>query len=497
MLRNIMQRLMSVAVMLSLALLASCTMVVFEGDPVETFDGVEQLTQNRMSKISFDIQWPAGIADEEKPSYITVVMNRIQNTTVHYVYYLDNEGNILESFDVPETPENPEEDGEGTEGSEGTETPGDADGSDDAGDTEGSEDQEDEGTGNGAEAKSEGTEGTGSEGGEGAEDGEGSDEGAEDGGSEGTENGGEGEEGIEEDDDSWMDDPSVVHNGYYSIAAIAVTDYKDFIVPAIQEFEDSLEYKMRDVYVTVPRLSKEERLENNYIDFNPVYPYIRNTGQFYYVRPSNDSHTMVSSNQGHDNTITLKPQLLTRKVHFTVNVNLEEDVKIDRFIGTISGVPQEAQLMTGNVKDRNTGKVPFEMASEDGRIYKGTVNVFGLFSSDDSSLIVGPGVLTVTVQASFEEDGILHSRIFHASINIKEEIDKADIMMQTEDKASYRFSDTENVDADGNPLHIREYDIVVGQKLSVTKEMVLTGTDQGFEEWVENDNSGEGLNPEI
>lgn len=513
MLRNIMQRLMSVAVMLSLALLASCTMVVFEGDPVETFDGVEQLTQNRMSKISFDIQWPAGIADEEKPSYITVVMNRIQNTTVHYVYYLDNEGNILESFDVPETPENPEEDGEGTE------TPGDADGSDDAGeaggdgetgesegdgdagDTEGSddaggsEDQGGEGAGNGAEAKSEGSEGAGEDGDEGAEDGEGSDEGAEDGGSEGTENGGEG--GIEEDDDSWMDDPSVVHNGYYSIAAIAVTDYKDFIVPAIQEFEDSLEYKMRDVYVTVPRLSKEERLENNYIDFNPVYPYIRNTGQFYYVRPSSDSHTMISSNQGHDNTITLKPQLLTRKVHFTVNVNLEEGVKIDRFIGTISGVPQEAQLMTGNVSDRNTGKVPFEMASEDGRTYKGAVNVFGLFSSDDSSLIVGPGVLTVTVHAGFEEEGILHSRIFHASINIKEEIDKADIMMQTEDKASYRFSDTENVDADGNPVHIREFDIVVGQKLSVTKEMVLTGSDQGFEEWVENDNSGEGLNPEI
>lgn len=577
--RNIFAWVMSVAAVLSLSLLASCTMVVFEGDPVETFDGIEKLTKNRMSKISFAIYWPDSVAEEEVPDYLTVVMNRIQNTTVHYVYYLDSDGNILESFDVPEIPENPEipegpenpeggepgngtgegdgigenegEGGEGTEGEGGTDDNEGTDGEEpglgepetgegtDGGESGEPEQQAEgdesgtEGDGNGDNDGTEGEDpGAGEDGTDGENPGEGEDPGAGDNDGTDGENPGEGEvpgtgEGQDdtegevpgtedEDDEEWLNDPSVVHNGYYSIAAIAVTDHRDFIVPAIQEFEDSLEFKMRDVYVTVPQLTKEERREKNLIDFNPVYPYIRNTGPFYYVRPSNDSHIMVAT--GSDNVITLKPQLLTRRINLRCSLECEDGVVVERFAGTISGVPQRVQLMTGNVSDKDTGKIPFEFSLIEGsdytasvhltvpadttivvtgNKYNGQVNAFGLFPSENPSLMVGPGILTVTVQASVLENGVLHSRRRDYNISLKNEIEKADIMMQTEDKSAYRFTDTENADENGKPINIREYDVIYEKAITITKEWVINGVEQGFENWQDNDNSGDGLNPEV
>ena len=505
--KNILAMVLSVAAMLSLAMLASCTMVEFEGDPVETFDGIEKLNQNRMSKISFAIQWPSNIPDSEKPEYLTVVMNRIQNTAAHYVYYLDAEGNIMESFDAPtppESPETPEEpeipndtdsdspaDGSESDGENGDES---GDGEDTSG--EGAEDGatdgeagEDSGAGDGENdgaAGDESNEGTNEGAGEGADDGDGNDEGEDRGDSEEDDGTGEGEE---------VQSPDMIHNGYYSIAAVGVTDYQDFIVPDIQKFEESLEVKMRDVYVTVPQISKEERLEKNYIDFNPVYPYIRQTGPFYYVRPSAESHAMVAT--GKENTIQLNPQLLTRKIRFKVTVNLEEGVTINRFVGTISGVPQQVHLMTGNVSENNTGKMPFEMTSTDGKTYEGYVNAFGLFPSENTELIVGPGILTVTLHATAEKDGVIHSRIFYASLNIKNEIDAAEIMRQTEDKTAYRFSDMADSDEGVLSAKIKDYDIIVQQNLAVTRDKILYGTDQGFEEWMPNDSTDDGLNPEV
>ena len=265
--KNILAMVLSVAAMLSLAMLASCTMVEFEGDPVETFDGIEKLNQNRMSKISFAIQWPSNIPDSEKPEYLTVVMNRIQNTAVHYVYYLDAEGNILESFDAPTLPESPETP-EVPETPQEPETPENPDNIEPDTPADGSEDGSEN-----SDTPSEGSESDG-------------------------ENGGDSEEDDGTGEEEEVQSPDMIHNGYYSIAAVGVTDYQDFIVPDIQKFEESLEVKMRDVYVTVPQISKEERLEKNYIDFNPVYPYIRQTGPFYYVRPSAESHAMVAPLQG-------------------------------------------------------------------------------------------------------------------------------------------------------------------------------------------------------
>ena len=122
--------------------------------------------------------------------------------------------------------------------------------------------------------------------------------------------------------------------------------------------------------MTVPEISSEEKAENRYINFNPIYPYIKYGNPFYYVRPAMDSNTLVSSKES-DNVINLYPRLLTRKIYISIPINVEEEVIVDRFTGVISGVPQQAQLMTGYVSDQGLGKMPFEMSLVSDNVYRG------------------------------------------------------------------------------------------------------------------------------
>lgn len=306
-----------------------------------------------------------------------------------------------------------------------------------------------------------------------------------------------------EEESEIEDGLSSVLKGFYSIAAVAVSEYEDYIVPDILDFKDSLETSMRDVYVTIPQLTREEKAEQQYVDYNSMYPYIRHVSPFYYVRPSQKTHTEVWSDTGDVVDVTLRPQPLTRKISIGLTLDVEEGVSIDRLVGVISGVPSKVQLMTGYVSEEHTSKMPFEMTSKDGRYYEGSINAFGLFPPQADSLIVGPGILTVILHASVEDQGVLHKRVRHSSVSLKTEIDAAEIMSLTEDRSAYRFSDTVNTDGEGNQLEVKDYNIKVeGYKMVVTKEKVIAGPDQGFEVWKPIDGNDDmevnpGLHPEV
>lgn len=449
---NIFAGMMTVAAMLLLASLASCTMVEFSGTPIDKFDDVEDVKKSHTAEVCFAVEWPKTMSNEDVPLYVTVVMNRIQSSAAHYVYHLDSAGNLLESVDIPE--DYPEEEIPSED-----ETPED--------------DTPDENVEPQAEDVPDGE----------------------------TPGEGESEEPEEEPEEEY--NPSAVLKGFYSIAAVAVSDFEDYIVPDVVDFKDSLDASMRDVYVTIPQLTREEKAEQQYIDYNSLYPYIRYVSPFYYVRPSQKTHTEVWSDTDDEVLVKLKPQPLTRKISIGVNLDVEEGVTIDRLVGVISGVPSQVQLMTGYVDDERTSKMPFEMTSTDGKYYEGHVNAFGLFPPQADSLIVGPGILTVILHASVEENGVLHKRVRHSSVSLKKEIDAAEIMTLTEDRSAYRFSDTVNTDGEGNQLEVKEYNIKVqGYKMVVTREKIIAGPDQGFEVWKpigdnEDPEVNPGLHPEV
>ena len=183
---------------------------------------------------------------------------------------------------------------------------------------------------------------------------------------------------------------------------------------------------------------------------------------------------------------------------------VEEGVKIDRLVGAFSGIPSEVQLMTGYVSEKYTSKVPFEFTSEDGKNFEGTLHIFGLFPPANESQIAGPGILTLSIQASAEEDGTKHSTIFYNNVNMKKEIEAAEIMILTEDRSAYRFSDTENTDAQGAYLEIKDFNLKVSDSNvdKITRYMVVSGKGQGFNKWKpvegnEDKDENPGLTPEV
>lgn len=400
---------MAVSVLMLPALLTSCTGVAFS-EFVPDLESTE-MDDASMSAISFNVDWhPLGLDDDEVPEDMIVLMSRLQNVTLHYVWHIDSSGAIIQSLEKRSDDEPSDESGEG-------------DVSDEVGDGD-----------------------------------------------------------VEEEED----DAVRIYNGLYSVMAVASSNPDDFFVTNLDRFQDSLALRMRDMYVGIPEISKEEKQEQMYTDYNPLYPFIRSVEPMYFVRSEEETHHRVSSLS--DNVITLSPMPMTRKITFSITADAEPGVSIDRMVGIISGVPASAQFMSGYVSRQNLCKMPFEMTKVPGSDdeYSGCANVFGLFPSDSPELITGSGILNLILHASVEQDGAVVRRMFHASINLMETITAADVMVKADDKIHYVLNGMQD-------LTFR-----IADKLVVTKEKILTGSEQGFEVWQENDTDDDpGLNRDI
>lgn len=407
---------LAAAVMLLSALAVSCTQVDFS-EELPDMESAEQ-DESAKSEISFEVDWRSlGLTDAQMPDDMLVLMSRLQNVTLHYVWHISRYGTIFlpgeeppgdDSFTEGEIPVPPVEGASANDGEEETESP-------------------------------------------------------------------------EEDDD----DAAKVYNGLYSIMAVASVDSEDYVVPNLDRFPDSLALRMRDMYVEIPQISDEEKKEQVYMDFNPFYPFIRSVNPLYFVRSEEETHQQISSLE--DNVIRLLPMAMTRNITFTIDAEIEDGVTVDRMVGIISGVPASAQMMSGYVDRENLCKMPFEMTrTSSGSLYSGSVNVFGLFPSDSPDLITGAGVFNLILHASVQEGGSIRKRVFHASINLMETITAADVMVQADDMIHYMLNGRDD-------LTLR-----IADKLEVTREKILTGSDQGFEIWQENNTDDDpGLNPEI
>ncbi len=437
---NILMLVVATAMLLPAAFV-SCAKVEFS-DGVQSVKGKEM---SRTSVISFDVDWSAyGFESGSHPDCLTVVLNRIQNATLHYVYDIDSEGNLIErpAAETPETPETPEI-------PENSETP------DAPAQTLAEEPETD------VPADLPSTD--------------------------------EPEADVEDEETEEQANPFEIYNGLYSMMAVAAHDARDYVIPDIEVFPDSIAYRMRDLVVRVPEMPESERIAFKLLDINPLYPTIRWVNPLYHVKSTSGTHKLISSAEGNDNVVHLVPEQMTRNITFSVDIYVEEGVKVDHILGVISGVPSDAQFISGQVSDKNTSKMPFIMAQENtelqsGRLtFKGDVNVFGLFPSADISFRTGLGILNVIVYASAKDEaGNTYTRMFHDSINMKEQIEEAEIMLQTEDRTGYRLSGTSPVRLDSKT------------NWALTLKKLLSGSGQGFEIWKENDTEDEeGLNPEI
>ena len=403
----------------------------------------------------------------EIPNTMTVVMSRILHT-VHYVYWLDQDGNIIEKPDSGETGsgdetaneegensggENSEGEVKGTDGSEGS---GGNDGTDGSGGADGSE-------GSGDNGGADGSEGTG-----------GTD------GSEGSGDNGEAEDPGQEPE---PENPNIckIDNGEYYIMAIAhgSADYR-YSFNGLDGFENSPQMRMTEISATIPNLTKEEITEGNLLDFNPTCPFIHKADPLYFSVEKPEIRLYPESGLTYQ-TIVLRPGKKTIELTFKIALSYSDDIEIESLTGVISGVPRTIQMMSGIISledKKSTGKVAMEMVETEtgSHQFVGHVSALGLFPADDANFISGPGIFQVFVKASVMDGEKKVSRLLHAGLNIQSLIKDAHIMLQVDEdeKSGYRCAKN-------------EAEINIPAKLAITRDLILSTSGEGLVEWKDNE----------
>lgn len=384
-----------ISVMSLMTALPGCTFV--------SLDGSEDMPES--VSVNFELNWPGGISEEDKPEKLCVAMSRIINT-VHYVWQVDAAGNIIDAS----VPDGGEESGDGAvEGDGAAVAPN---------------------TGENAETGASAGENTGSE-----------------------ENAGTGEiSGPGDGEDGAADGREMLNGEYYMMIFNDVSD--TYGIESIESFGSDPSVSMRDLYATVRELSEEE-LPDDVADFNPAFGYISGSDPLYIDVKKQRIYPTVTP------VIDFDLKQLTQTLTFRVRIELEEGVSIDgeTVRAEVSGAARRVQLMSATISD-STYRVLFDMrkVGSNGNVgtYEGKVNVLGLFPAGRQEDIVGPGILQLSINAT---SGDNHRR-FHAGINLRETIVSAGLIRELNDRSGYRAARSSAVLNVDTVLHIDENQIL-------------------------------------
>lgn len=263
---------------------------------------------------------------------------------------------------------------------------------------------------------------------------------------------------------------TILNGDYYVMALAQANKNYAYIIEGVDQFVDSLNISMKDLYAAIPEVPEEDIVKEEIVDFNPMYPIIYPAEPLYLEVKKQSIYPQEDANN-----VVLTPQTLVRKMTFKINISTEEGVKIERLLGIMSGVPTKIQLMSGVVSRTGTGKVFFDMkdifSNNNEYVFAGDANVLGLFPATKPGFITGPGILQIILDATV--DGSARRRFF-ASINLKETIEKADLMIQTEDHLGYRC--------------LKDAVLEIPTTLVVSRDQIVSSGGNGLEVWYDNQN---------
>ncbi len=262
-----------------------------------------------------------------------------------------------------------------------------------------------------------------------------------------------------------------VQNGEYYVMAFN-RDMSAFTVGGLDEFISDPACSMKDIRLAARKYTHEE-FEAEYgtemTDFNPRYEFIRT------IVPVYIEVKEVQLSPAYPAEITITPAPLTQEITFRVRMKIEDGVEIQDVSAEISGLAGSVEIMSGQIDDTETFRSIFKMtevsANGADRVYEGKLLTFGLFPSKDLAFITGPGILQLSIRASDGEN----TKVFHAGINIKETISSARLLEKLENDR-YRITAGTAV-------------LEIPNTLSIAKDQVAPGDDQGVEIWVDSDSN--------
>lgn len=278
---------------------------------------------------------------------------------------------------------------------------------------------------------------------------------------------------------------ALVDDGEYMVAGLASYNPDDFIVHGFDQFEASDEIMLGDLYVEVPRLTDSQIASLGVLDFNPVCPYIRSSGVLYNMKQESENLHTIPCPEG----IDVMMEKITCHLTIRIPVVSEEKVTIDSIQAVFSGIPYKVFVQSGVVDANFTGKMFFEMLPVDvdgTTCYEGSLNVFGVVPPSSTQFSTGDGILNILVSASaYDDEGIKVERMFNVMVNMKNLIEEKAIMRSVDGKwENMKLTTTESL-------------FYIKNRLTITRDHVLSETAGGFDEWVPDDSDDEGLNPEV
>ena len=262
---------------------------------------------------------------------------------------------------------------------------------------------------------------------------------------------------------------TVLNGEYYIMAFNSMAD--SYRIDALDEFASDPTVSMRDLVASVVPVDPAE-LDPDKADFNPSFTYVKE------AKPLFLDVKKQSLAPDLDPEISFDMKSVTQKLTFRVLLETEEGVSIqdDRIMGEISGVAGSVQLMSAQVRD-SSYRVLFSLkktGNEGTRdVYEGVTNVFGLFPGNNSSDIIGAGILQLTITADCGDQ----SRRFHAGVNLSSSIRQAGLMEEFEDGSGYRAA------KDAATFEVQSV-------LHISKDQIGPGDgSQGVEIWFDSDDN--------
>lgn len=258
-------------------------------------------------------------------------------------------------------------------------------------------------------------------------------------------------------------------NGEYYV--LAFNDSPDaYDLSGYQKFITDNSASMREMCISAYGYSAQEKdgLTEGMADFNPSQDYIKEMKPLWLDMQKVNIHPDI------DTSVTIDPVPITQEITFRIKIESEEGVEIEQVKADISGVPQSVRLMTGQICDSLTCRVPFVMheagIQDSTTTYEGKVCVLGIFPSPDQTFITGPGIFHIIVKAKAKG----FERTLRASINLKQAITDAGLVENvSQSERLYRIGVPEAV-------------IDIDKKLRIEEnQIVLDGDGKGVEVWIE------------
>lgn len=259
----------------------------------------------------------------------------------------------------------------------------------------------------------------------------------------------------------------VLVGDYYVIACGFVQG--TYTIEGLDMFRSDNGFGMTNLKAAIPVISREDIAARygNLKDFNPSFDFIEEASPLglSVVKPSiiPGSGTSVIDFQMKDLTMLLTLRL---------TVSSASGVDVESIVADLSGVPCEIGLMSGLVTGDKTGKMCFEMekvsSSGSEAVYEAVIRTAGLFPASSDTLRSGNGILRLALTAS--SNGV--SRVFYAGINLKRDIEKADLMSQSPDKNGYRIA-------------CSSAELEISQTLRVSREQIENAGDDSLSGWFE------------